>query len=269
VKWVVDEHKRDRKYLETQFGPLPATVKPEIQIESTTDRTAALDVGTNIAHLDVAVLHGLISAAVADIYLDPATGKHAYANRGATRAPRFPDRLAIGDPSIVQTFLDFKAALRRADYQDLLIGSYIMAKLANRFDGLALFTVAHETGHLALGHQAEACSTPDAVEICDRLRRREFDADRYAFLLQRLMVERFGWDVTTLLNFPSGGDLRGYPFFEDGYRFVGFDGLGECSCRYPTPEQRLANFKTIAQRFSLDQTSGLVERLVGNGSRSR
>ncbi len=280
VRMVEAEHKHAFKYLESVFGPIRRTLDLKIEVEPVAYRTAELREGT--IHVDVEVLQAFFKAAVADLYVNNKFDVYNYADPLKPQRPAAaPPRPADDDPVIVQRFIDLKRDIRRLrgrrflgtmlhphdeQVSKLYLNSFSMSKMTNRYDGLVLFMIAHETGHLVLGHKTETC-TPAA---CANLRKRELDADRYAYALLSLMVARHGWGIPQIIGYDDPRDLEGYlPFFLDGYRIARFNGVGECECHYPTPQERIANLDEFEKQLSRDDSSGRIEKLIGGATSAR
>lgn len=143
------------------------------------------------------------------------------------------------------------------------------------YAGAALFLMAHEMGHLALGHHAMLArlqsETADAGRTdnsayCQQRRDLEHEADAYALVLltrglgdtaaaAALPIDMFGLDAIT--GFDS--------FFRYGYPLAGFDGGGG-QCAYPTAFERHAfvqegedTFRELARRAMAESLDRAID----------
>jgi hypothetical protein len=164
------------------------------------------------------------------------------------------------------------------------------------YAGAILFLVAHEYGHIVLGHYAEYKKLledypPDSRDenspYCSRRRQFELDADAYALLLmspyvgegpklltsgigkqggfeRSLKVEQLGTGETLELNTDDLKEMQigdGYKsFFQYGYELSGLPGAA--TCNYPSLAERSQLLESLSQKLLENADSKYKKKLL-------
>jgi hypothetical protein len=237
-RFVVSTYRAGRsdasKYFSRAF-PQSLSIDASIKrLDKPIARTQATQKGGTI-QIDIRVLHSLFRASLA------ATGDGS-------------------EDEQTDEFLKRKARLRTSKGRSLLgdifdddadrisqIGELVfeLKGIDATYSGAILFMIAHESGHVALGHLAaipQTCAGRQAVEG---------EADRFAaFLITRSSFPRLlaTQAQTGVIDLESALVLQGAStFFDYGYSRIGF---GEDSCSYLPPNERLQRAKMAAEEVA-------------------
>ena len=123
-----------------------------------------------------------------------------------------------------------------------------------------LFVIAHEMGHLALGHTADRGHEED----CSTFSARELDADRYAAIVGASVTGGYAiFDAIGLENYQALELARGYEVFLGlAYRRSGlgvFEPRGECT--YPDPESRIQAAREVVRKILKERGDEIIRQL--------
>ena len=114
------------------------------------------------------------------------------------------------------------------------------------FRSVLTFVLAHEIGHIVLGHFTKA--------TCEQSQQHELEADAFATVMA---LEQFGelrkqyfegFDRGYESMFAEGMSQGHRAFFEIVYGLAGFDRVKQSGCQYPTPAVRLAASETVISK---------------------
>ncbi len=146
----------------------------------------------------------------------------------------------------------------------LSLSSRNLSGLDVRYDSELLFLIAHEVGHLALGHYGP---NPKVIEFegvedeCAARRGKEAAADIYATSLVALgtpgnaAYELFGSLMEAGTTVGDGFDT----FFQYAYDYAGFTSGGSECHNYPPPAERLEVMQRLHQAIRKGQTDAILQ----------
>jgi hypothetical protein len=125
-------------------------------------------------------------------------------------------------------------------------------RAAVRYDVQSFYLLAHEVGHLVLGHFAEVpivvrASENELMDECSFRRAKERAADYYATVLITLAsAPQATADIIPFEAFGSVPVFQGFDtFFEYAYGYAGFTtGTNASACNYPSSLERLASVQS-------------------------
>ena len=251
------EHKTSKSALEELFRrPLPNEVKTRVAILNTGTPIARIGAQGNI-DVDAKVAQALFRTA-----LVAGLNKGSLLTGARGRGSSSPQTEAES----IAEFLQFKKDVESAD-GNTFVGDmfsvlrdkdkaswFKMTELAAvsrnvelHYFGPIRFMLAHETGHVALGHYDRLRNTAD--NDCEALKDMETEADAYATVLLSLQLARGG-----AMNFGGfGGDMLGFDaltgyedFFKLTYEMAGFEHAGVAAdCSHPPVAKRLADAREL------------------------
>jgi len=254
---------------------LPADVRTRVTVLNTGKPVAQVD-GHGAISIDATVARSLFRTAVVAGVRDGGLGGFRFMDEDVKRFGKH----AESEQDAIEQFLAVKRAVEQAkgrsifgdmaevlrDDDDVGNGSWekmtqlseMSAVVERHYSGPILFMLAHETGHVVLGH-AERRRTMKPGD-CAGLRAMEDEADLYATLLLSLTLARsgaLGWgDFDALTGFED--------FFDLTYEMAGFDASGaDAACTHPPVAQRLAHAReTLAQ--VQDEVNDEFDRALAN-----
>ncbi len=251
------EHKTSKAALEQLFRrSLPNEIKTRVAIVNTGTPIARIGAQGNI-DVDAKVAQALFrTALVAGLR----KGSFMSVTRGRS------DSTPKTETESIAEFLKFKHDVESAQGKSMVgdmvsalrddeNGSWFkMVDLAEvsrnvelHYFGPIRFMLAHEMGHVALGHYDRLRTTAD--NDCAALKAMETEADAYATMLLSLQLARGG-----AMSFGGfGGDMFGFDaltgyedFFKLTYEMAGFERAGVAAdCSHPPAAERLASARKI------------------------
>ena len=123
-----------------------------------------------------------------------------------------------------------------------------------------LFVIAHEMGHVALGHFTE----PGVEKDCSLFTDRELDADRYAAIVGATVTGGYAiFDAIGLEDYPALDLARGYEVFLGlAYSRSGlgvFEPRGECA--YPDPDSRIQAAREVVRKIIKQRGDEMMRQL--------
>jgi hypothetical protein len=271
--FLVERHGSRRGALEVLFKQPPAPApKPRFVVERTLQPTAFSSPQGEIT-IDVRVLQAVFRGALisnggsASDRLDTAP-VDAGSNAASSPAGRVdPDLQTEHQRKLIQSAVDLVRQIDQTRGQSMLgdlVGvmrddgfdspwfrmSDLMMKsqrLQVTYSGAVLFLMAHEMGHIALGHhrtntllqkETPESQRTDGSRYCEQRRELEFEADAYALVLLTQTIGETALVSAMGMNMFGQDDISGYDsFFRYGYPLAGFEGSGS-HCTYPTAVER-------------------------------
>ena len=317
IQFISTAHKSKQSIISNTFKPLTKSdVEPIVQVRNT-GRPDALSSPNGEITVDVRVLQGIFRGAL----LSPNLGKSmvGFLLGRSAKKPYDPERETAEQRKEIQEIVGIVNEVDSlqgnysvaSDLWDLSTSKSVVAEpwakmmsikvqsddLQLAYAGAILFLVAHEYGHIVLGHHAEeeklrADYPPDAHGenslYCKRRRQFELDADAYAFLLMsplfgdapRFLTGRFkgqeGYEKYAKIEDLSTGEtlelntddlideqigVAYKNFFQYGYKLSGLSGAATCS--YPSLDERIKALESFKDKLVDKYGSNYARKIHG------
>jgi hypothetical protein len=270
-------HRNKLPALTTKFGPTIVR-NPSIKLKFSNDGLAKANTQTDgTISVDANVLGAMLLTVLgADLEGDP--------KGSATQALTDFTKIGAQWKDLTER-KDFDLLSAVLGYEVLKDGVEALQRIDRTLWGMMAFVLAHEMGHVALGHGTD-------LSDCDKFRKRELDADYYAVLLLSESFMQASIDVLDIVDpdlkelgnyFPAfftepskRGDslyvtfinpekikqFAGYSaFLSIGFELAGFDPDHEPVCEYPLREVRIRQ----AHKVELS----VVDQLAASALRER
>jgi hypothetical protein len=142
-------------------------------------------------------------------------------------------------------------------------GEALLSELA--FKSLISFVLAHELGHIVLGHHSTSHIS------CDRFQENELQADAFATIITydrfTILEKKFVGEETGYADMiASGMDTGAQGFLETVYSLAGFDGP-QMGCQYPLPKDRLTASSEMIEKLEDDKREKLRDDAIRKSSK--
>lgn len=280
---IIERHNQRNEKL-SQYLSHPLSPVDNIQIVLT--NTGHPLIHTEVNHelvVDLRILHALFLSTVGSGIADEYVGIRDffyYPSYDFSQLQDVDTKLSVRKGLV--EFLDFKATVEDSVSYPVIIDSIVLftdalfidsasdwtsskftdyasitAETEERFIGSLIFLLAHEVGHVALGHFAESCQAADQAKF----EKMELSADRYA---AALLAD--SWDETKLFGDQARVTLnmRGNElFFLLSEKLAGFkEGPVREGFLYPSNDVRLENTRKTYDKVFIERRKELGYRQV-------
>jgi hypothetical protein len=287
LKLVLRLHKAHREVLSTYFGDTAAELPQATVLVTNRDLPEAQTTSSGEIAIDVRVLQSMLRAALLTAY-ELEIQLHRVRTGAEFSAHRFsPEEEAIAINTFLSKRMRFDQTPSRSVIGDLTnadplrpsdsgpLDWFEMRDLIKEFSGIAvrydtqrLFLLAHEVGHIVLGHFGlnplrVTDRENDPEDNCSGRRAFERAADIYAGILITWATSPNA--VDDFLGLFGGTTVnKGYEtFFSYAYDYAGFetaDGTRVC-VNYPPPAQRLAGIRRFYDNIRNRQIDAIIQAI--------